>query len=775
MNKYKQHVFFIPLALFFVLIPLPVRGGIIFSEPDLSSDNQLLFRAGSGIGGIAVQDALFLTRLESSGFGGSFALQQLTVFPEKIDLLDSGRTLQIRNAFGAMRLPLSGGLPMPIPGLPSFAGGSPAAAGSRAEEMAPSSDGRWLLYLDPVSAALGNLVMLDVQTGARIPVASALERPEQVFPASWSPDSRFFIYERDGKLYYYMTGSSFMGADERTRFIGEGAISSISWGRGGDFFYLRGSILYMVRGLELFARAMYADFLEIGVVAGRLPFEFDPWFDHFWAAPDASSLLVSKGRRSLFYFPLSGEEATETALPFFLLPKACSGIDVLWPVQGPVTVVVSVPDFAGIDVKCWRLEALEGGKVAFEQAPPPGPGRGSGSFPNGSVSPNGNLALFWGSGGILLYDYQSWKLLGILSALPGASCLWITNNEFIAADEQRIDFLRLDTENITAAPGSFNGSFRAPICLSHAGQFGFEEGSQRILAKSGDSWFVTDGRNPWAPIINPQLRKSSQVSAQYRVYLERQGPGIYNNLPMIRNTVSVGTFPLFPPAALSIANSNDARPAPREAALCFDLYDDDRGLPEILNALNRYGIKATFFLNGEFIRRYPLAVADLAQAGHEIASMFYALIDLSDSRYRAGSDFIAQGLARNEDEYFRVTGKELVLLWHPPWYMISHDIAAAAAMAGYVTSGRDIDIMDWVSREDEKSFGIPQRSPSEMIDYVMEAVRPGSIIPVRLGLLPGGRNGYLFNRINVLIDALVREGYSLTTVTALMEYRTERY
>jgi hypothetical protein len=100
--------------------------------------------------------------------------------------------------------------------------------------------------------------------------------------------------------------------------------------------------------------------------------------------------------------------------------------------------------------------------------------------------------------------------------------------------------------------------------------------------------------------------------------------------------------------------------------------------------------------------------------------------------------------------------------------MISQEIIAAAAKAGYTTSGRDIDPLDWVSREDEKKFGLAQRSPSEMIDNIMREVKPGVIIPVRLGLLSGGRSDYLFNRINVLLDALSAEGYTLTTVTNLM-------
>ena len=778
-------VFGVLLAFF----PLPLSAEITFSDLDLAgpaiqgADTQLLFRAGAA----PLQDALFLSRLPSAGLPSAglpsaglpsaglpsagarvdaFVLRQLTAFPEKIDLLENGRTLQVRNSFGALRIPVQGGLPASIPGLPSFAGGNPGAMGGRAEEMAASSDGRWLLYLEPQSPAMGSLFMLDVQTGAKSLVASGLDRPEKAFPASWSPDSRLFIYSRGAKLYYYTAGSPSAPADERTRLIGEGTVNSVSWGRGGDFFYIRGSNVYLVRGAELFARAIYADILDIGTVAGRLPFEFDPSFDSFWIAPDAGSLLVSKGSRSLFFFPLFGTEddSSRAVLPFFLLPRSCAGIKVLWPASGPVTILAAVPEGAGAHINVWRLSPAGSAGQSFEPLMMPA------SFHQASISPNGNLAVLWGPGGVLLYDYVNWKRLEALSPLPGYACFWIGNNELIIGDDQKIERIRLLPPEAETAP-SYRAAGHDLICLSRATQFGFEEGSLRVLARNGDSWFVTDGRNPWAATGGPRIRSPSQVSAQYRVYLEGQRQGLYSNLPMVRNLSSTGTFPLFPPAA---SGSPAAVSSPGEAALCFDLYDDDTGLPDVLDALNRRGIRATFFINGEFIRRHPRIVAELASSGHEIASMFFSLMDLSDARYRTGADFIAQGLARNEDEYYRATGKELALLWHPPWYVVSQDIIASAAKAGYVTAGRDIDPMDWISRDDEKGIGLHQLSPPEMVDRIVNALAPGSVIPVRLGLLPGGRGDYLFNRINVLIDAMLREGYTLTTVSALMERREGR-
>jgi peptidoglycan/xylan/chitin deacetylase (PgdA/CDA1 family) len=748
-------------TLFFCLSPLFAK--VTFRGLDLSDDNRLLFRADSVSGGAYPQNSLFISRLTD------LALQQITAFPEKMDLMGNGRTLQVRNAFGLVRIPAAGGLPRSIAGFPSFASGAPAAGG-RVEDMAASQDGRWILYVDPVSAAYGDLVLLEVGLGAKRIVARNVERPGRHFPARWSPESRVFVYSRGHKLFYYPVNvSAGAPADERYRSIGEGAINTVSWARTGDFYYLKGSTVYRVRSSELFARALYADFLEIGTMAGKIPFEFDDNFDAFWIAPDSRSLLLSKGGRNIFYYPLGGPDL-EAVLPYVIIPRSAYDISVLWSSGGLITVAALVLDKAEPRVLAWRLET--GGRVTtfVPLDSPPGS--------SAALSPDGTKALFWGEGGIAVYDYTNWKPLLTLAG-PAYSCLWVTNDEFIAGDNLRINRIQI------SAAGGEAAVRKTLLCLSSAAEYGFEEKSGRICVKNGGTWFVTDGRSPWEEAANPAVRKPSLVSGRYRVYLERQISGPYENLPMIRNTASVGTAPLLP--GLRYTRETDAahagsaadppgffshglRDGLREAALCFDLYDDDTGLPQVLDALNRFGIRATFFLNGEFIRRCPDAARDIALAGHEAASMFFAPMDFSDARYRGGVDFITRGLARNEDEYFKATGAELSLLWHTPYFKASAETAAAASQAGYLTVGRDVDPMDWVSRDEARRLGVPQYSAADMIDRIMSLKRPGSIIPVRLGVLPGGRGDYLYLHIEVLLDALVRSGYSVVPVSTVIEH-----
>jgi len=711
--------------------------GINFNDLNLSSDDRLLFRAE-----FESQKALFLARLDD------LSLQQLTAFPERLQLVDSGRTILALSKFGAAKIPTAGGLPSPLQGLPSFADGNIPFKG-RTEEFAASSDGRWVLYIEPISPAFGNLYLVEITSGVKWKISERIELASQDFPVRWSPDSRLFVYSKGGSLYYFpMVNDLSVIADERFRQIGPGGITAVLWGAQGDFFYFLGNTLYRVIHPELFTRTIYGDFLSIGNVAASLPFEFEPGFDRYWIAPDSSSVLISKRGKSIFLFQLGENQYSNSVLPHIMIPQGAGSINVLWASSGQLTIVSSLQK----KIIAWRFETGGSTVRALISANAP-------ASCNGAVSPDGTKAVFWGEGGLELWNFTTWQLIQKISAEPVLSCAWINNSQFIAGSEKFIEEIAI----------SGNSYQRRRITLAGTvDEFGFEEstrGAQRVLARIGTEWFACDSRGPWMPLTNPVMRNVSIISDRYRVYLENQPSGPFKNIPMIRNIASFGTVSL---VARHSAVSAYTQGRQTRIALCFDLYDDDTGLSFVLSALRRFNIKATFFMNGDFIRRNPTAAAAIAEEGHEAASLFYAPIDLSDARYMVNDNFIALGLARNEDEFFRATGREMSLLWHPPFYRSSALINSSARTSGYTTVTRDIDSGDWLSRDDALRLNIRQYNASELIEQITGKKENGAVIPVRLGLLQGGRDEYLYQRIDVLLDALIRSGCEIVPVSAVI-------
>ncbi|MDR3019767.1 MAG: polysaccharide deacetylase family protein [Treponema sp.] len=744
------------LFLFILIFPVFYLSGISFSDLNLSSDDRLLFKAE-----FESQDAVFMSTLSN------MSMQQLTAYPQKLFVVENGRSIITVNRFGAARIPVTGGLPAPLLGFPLFTRGNIPLGGSL-QELAASSDGRWVLYLEPTSPAFGRLTLIEVSSGIKRTISERVELSSREFPAKWSPDSRLFVYSKGGNLFYFPIISDMsVLIDERFRMIGSGAVSSVLWGQQGDFYYFSTNVLYRIRGTELFTRTIYGDFLSIGAVAATFPFDFVPGFDRFWIAPDSGSILISKNGKGLFVFTLGENKFITNALPHLTIPYGAENFNVLWAPSGRFAVVFSLFD----KPVTWIYEISSGQFKNILSTHSP-------ESSNAALSPDGTKAIFWGEAGLELWDFSSWQLLHRLSREPVISGAWVNNGRIISGSEKFIEEINISGEPFT----------RRRICLSAAEEIGFEAGSRgpaRILARLGGEWFVTDGRNPWTSAASPNLLPVTLSSDRYRVYLEnrpgRESTAHFKNIPMVRHsslqatslqatspqaTQTVGTTSL---VASHAASSAFPLGRQMQIALCFDLYDDDTGLLYVLKALRDRNIKATFFLNGEFIRRNPLAATSIAEAGHETASLFYAPIDFADTRYRITQEFITQGLARNEDEFFHAAEKELSLLWHPPFYRTSNLISSAAQKAGYTTVSRTVDPGDWLSRDDALRLNMRQVSASQMIEQIMDKRTAGAVIPVRLGLLSGGRNEYLFQRIEVLLDALIRSGCVIVPASSVVE------
>jgi len=251
---------------------------------------------------------------------------------------------------------------------------------------------------------------------------------------------------------------------------------------------------------------------------------------------------------------------------------------------------------------------------------------------------------------------------------------------------------------------------------------------------------------------------------------------------MVRKTVGYGTEPFFAypkqsyeafPAkdeTIDLVNFNHgSRIRRREVSLVFNAIDSVEGLTSILNALNEYDITCTFFINGEFMRRHPGAVKEIADSGHEVGSLFFSYFNMTDASFKIDKDFIKQGLARNEDDYFNTTGKELSLIWHAPYYFTNTDIVNASREMNYTYIGRDVDPLDWVSSSDPtlSAYYMPSTA---LIERILKLKKPGSIIPIRIGKTESGREDYLFERMDVLINGLISLGYSIVPVTDLIEH-----
>lgn len=731
---------------------------------DLSEAGQLLFRAETRSPRLGTFSTLFAADLRTRG------LRQLTCFPEEVVLLGDRHEVQVRNRFGVFRSAAGSAGLEPVAGAPSFAAGSAVAMGEL-PPLATSPDGRWLAFVRPRSAAHGDLVLLDADGGDETVVATGVEFSLGEPPALWSPDSRFFLYARGAALYYVALAQIAEGRvlAEELRRVGDGRTANARWGSRGTLYYLDGSLVYAIEPGELFTRALYAGYLPIGRLVGKIPFDFDAGFDRFHVSPDGGALLLDKGGRALFLCRLAagglrGSDAPE-ALPYLYLPRTTAVLRVVWSRANVITILTAAR--RGGETVTTVVRSVPEAAGAFG---PFAPAADTG-VRDLALSPDETTIALVGEAAVSWKEHASWRDLGRTPQASPRAAVWIDDRELLVAGDWTIERVRIDSGTATL------------VALSQVERSGFAADGSVTAQARGKAWTFEESTRSWKAADAYAPVPASTSSAAGAVSLEPAASGSYRNLVMVSDARGSGAEPLFAaePAAAEPFPAEDepvdfgnfthgSRTRRREMALVFNAMDSDEGVAGILAALAHYGVTATFFVNGEFIRRSPEAVREIAAAGHEVGSAFHRAFNMVDARFGVDAAFVREGLAANEDAYAAATGRKLVRLWHAPGYLVNSAIIAAGAAMDYTYVGRDVDARDWATEADACASPGLYRPAADLVELIVAAKRPGSIVPILVGAGSGGRGDYLFQKIDLLVNELIRLGYDLVPVSVLIEH-----
>ena len=748
------------LSLFFCALNL--SGIVNFSGLDLKEPGILLFRAEADSPLFGSYGTLLRADLSEK------RMHQLTFFPENLTYLRETGQLQIQNRFGVFRTDKTLSSMAPVASFPSFVRGAEIREG-KIINSSGSPDGNYLIYVKPVSPAYGNLILFDVRQELEVVIAERIALSFTVPGALWSADSQFFVYSKEGSLYYF---SMVQYREKRVlaedfRLIGKGRLENVRWSGDGRLYFLSGSLVYQILSAEFFTRSLYSELLRVGRIIGKIPFDFDPNFDRFWVSPDGKKILLDKGGRNIFLYYLSEDDysstATETPLPYLFLPRNTRVRDVLWTRNDSITLLTGGIIQGSDSTSLVRLNLSEKQAPLYFR-------KTSDAGVRGIVLSNdeSRIALFTRTG-VTIKKSGTWETEKVFTHPEPITGVWTSHETLIIAGRHYIEEV------------SLIGGAAKLITLSQPGVYGFTTEREEIGVRTASGNYLFDGQG-WKKTENLSFRLPNLASSKFRVYLERTSSYSYKNMVMVRQVEGLGTNSLFPyphkryepfppkeePYDL-LHFAHGSRIRARDVSLVFNAIDSVEGLTYILSTLAEYGLRCTFFINGEFMRRNPEAVKEIAESGHEVGSLFYVYFDMTDARFRVNKDFVKKGLARNEDDYFAITGRELSLIWHAPYYVINTDILEASGEMNYVYIGRDVDPLDWVTLSDRLgSTGLYFKS-ADMVERILNLKKPGSIIPIRVGQPQGTREDYLFLNLDILINSLIESGYNIIPVTELLE------
>ena len=181
-------------------------------------------------------------------------------------------------------------------------------------------------------------------------------------------------------------------------------------------------------------------------------------------------------------------------------------------------------------------------------------------------------------------------------------------------------------------------------------------------------------------------------------------------------------------------------------SISFDAAWGNEDTQELIDILGQYHVKATFFVVGDWVEKYPESVKALHDAGHEVMNH-----SNTHAHYNSLSaeEIIADVEACN-DKIEAVTGVRPTLIRCPYGEYDDHVISAIRSI-GMEPIQWDVDSLDW-----------KEISAGEITQRVTSRVQPGSIILFHNAAL------HTPEALPGIIRALLQDGYDLVPVSQLL-------
>lgn len=189
-------------------------------------------------------------------------------------------------------------------------------------------------------------------------------------------------------------------------------------------------------------------------------------------------------------------------------------------------------------------------------------------------------------------------------------------------------------------------------------------------------------------------------------------------------------------------------PSKPMVAFTFDDGPHYQQTPRLLELLEQYNAKSTFFVLGDrshFTESNKKTVTMVAEAGHEIASHTYSHKDLKT----LSKDALVSEIVKARDNIYALTG-EYPTYVRPP-YGGYNDLVKEYAYAPLINW--DLDSKDWSFRDVDK-----------IVEYVLKEVENRNII------LMHDIHWFTVDSVERLLPELAARGYQFVTVSELFYY-----
>ena len=184
--------------------------------------------------------------------------------------------------------------------------------------------------------------------------------------------------------------------------------------------------------------------------------------------------------------------------------------------------------------------------------------------------------------------------------------------------------------------------------------------------------------------------------------------------------------------------------------LTFDAGYENGFTPDILKALKKHRVRATFFLVGNYIKTEPELVRQMVAQGHTVGNHTYSHPDMSAI---CDPEAFRKELRELEDAFEEATGKKPDRFYRPPQGKFSTENLEAAYKNGYKTIFWSLAYADWDNNdqpdEDAAINKLMERTHNGAVILLHSTSKTNSLILDRL-LTRWEEEGYTFGDLNEL-------------------------
>ncbi|WP_125666508.1 polysaccharide deacetylase family protein [Paenibacillus baekrokdamisoli] len=195
----------------------------------------------------------------------------------------------------------------------------------------------------------------------------------------------------------------------------------------------------------------------------------------------------------------------------------------------------------------------------------------------------------------------------------------------------------------------------------------------------------------------------------------------------------------------------------KKIALTFDDGPYPETTNQILDLLKQYHAKATFFVIGNRVNRFPETIKREVEEGHELANHTFNHV-----YFKAKMDplTIQNEILKTEQSIVQLTGKKPAL-FRPPGGFYSEQLLQIAKKMGYTT-------VLWSWHQDTNDW----RSPgvNRIVKKVLNNARNGDIVLLH-DYTPGSTQ--TVRALKIILPELERRGFQIVTVSELINFKTQ--